>query len=1177
MFWNKVEAGETRKDAQLMRDFVLALPVELTLEQNIDLVREFVARELTATGIVADWAYHDLEGNPHVHLMTSLRPLAEDGFGPKRIPVTGEDGEVLRGADGKIRYQQFTGGLERLHALRAAWADIQNHHLAKHGHDIRVDHRSFEDLGIDAVPGKHRGPAADNMDARGEPSELMTKARHAARENYERYAQDPALVLQKITLQKAVFTRHDIAREIHKTECSREEFQSLFYRVGAHEELVAVAAPAFDAFTGEETSDARFSTRTMVELEHRMLGNIHALASNGGAAVEPGVIEQAFSAFEAKRGFALNEQQRMVVRHLTGASGASALVGYAGAGKSTAIEATRMVLERNGHTVVGGALAGIAADNLRSEAGIESRTLASWEYQWAKGNLLPDAKTVFVMDEAGMVSSRQMESITRTLQDAGAQMIVLGDARQLQPIQAGAAFRAFVDVTGYCELDSVVRQTEPWMREASVAFGSGQGRAGVQAYIDHDKLAWSDTDEDAIATLIADWLPHYQAAADVTIMAHRNKDVIALNTTARDTLKAAGALGEDHAFTSERGARQFAVGDEILFLQNERSLGVFNGSTGQVREASRNRLEVLVEGHADPITIRANEYNAIDHGYARTIHKEQGNTVDRSFVYLSPTMDAQLSYVALSRHREDVSLYAARDGFRTKEELCEMMSRDRLQDSTALYRNTVDHADVVRGFAERRGYASTRALNEFVRANVEFWRARFDRLAAAFARLRPPAQAHDHTQRRSPHVPKVEIGSRSLPEPAPPNIPDRPPEVSLLLQQSMNRLSHNLASERILGRKARMFENAADYELNIATAADELRRFNAGIRVVIPQNRMLEQGADLPSDPSSLMKDVPAGWQPFLQENWDKIFAAQWAEVQATLRPLEQRSPAAIRAEASQGEVAKASKSRTGRVDMVQPKILIEAADSVAPLDPHEIRAAANRELSDGPTRATLEDVAGRVFREPEQAVGKILARYDQDGDGKQLQSEVERRPAMFGDLLGETRLGIANADRRNAVEQTQPLSHYLGEHIEAVSNAETRIGDKDHQRVAAQKKPVPDLSPDAAQFVARLSVAESMTSGPQKEEVMRNLMSDKASIQEVARLHAALSERYGQGERAVRSGVEKDPAVKTRSASDQNAILERATRVVASLPIIRRFQEQVQQKDRGLARDRDIGRGIER
>ena len=145
-FWNAVEANEARVDAQLMREFVLALPNELTVDQNIDLVREFVAQELSAHGIVADWAYHDLAGNPHVHLMTSLRPLTENGFGAKRVPILGEDGAPVRGADGKIRSVQFTGGLERLKEMRAAWAEIQNHHLAKQKAQLQwlLDHRDPE-------------------------------------------------------------------------------------------------------------------------------------------------------------------------------------------------------------------------------------------------------------------------------------------------------------------------------------------------------------------------------------------------------------------------------------------------------------------------------------------------------------------------------------------------------------------------------------------------------------------------------------------------------------------------------------------------------------------------------------------------------------------------------------------------------------------------------------------------------------------------------------------------------------------------------------------------------------------------------------------------------------------------------------------------------------------------
>jgi ATP-dependent exoDNAse (exonuclease V) alpha subunit len=90
-FWNRVEAFEKRADAQLAKEFIIALPVELDREQNIRLMRQFVFEQVLARGQVADWVYHDEPGNPHVHLMTSLRPLTESGFGPKKVAVIGAD------------------------------------------------------------------------------------------------------------------------------------------------------------------------------------------------------------------------------------------------------------------------------------------------------------------------------------------------------------------------------------------------------------------------------------------------------------------------------------------------------------------------------------------------------------------------------------------------------------------------------------------------------------------------------------------------------------------------------------------------------------------------------------------------------------------------------------------------------------------------------------------------------------------------------------------------------------------------------------------------------------------------------------------------------------------------------------------------------------------------------
>lgn len=167
IFWNRVESFENRSDAQFAREMTLALPVELTREENIALVRDFVAENFTAKGIVSDWAYHDIMGNPHAHVMTALRPLSEDGFGPKNTVLLDDDGKPVITKSGKAKYRQFAGGPELIPSLRSSWAQHQNLHLAQNGHDVQVDHRSYKDQGIELEATMHRGPTADGMDKRG--------------------------------------------------------------------------------------------------------------------------------------------------------------------------------------------------------------------------------------------------------------------------------------------------------------------------------------------------------------------------------------------------------------------------------------------------------------------------------------------------------------------------------------------------------------------------------------------------------------------------------------------------------------------------------------------------------------------------------------------------------------------------------------------------------------------------------------------------------------------------------------------------------------------------------------------------------------------------------------------------------------------------------------------------
>ncbi len=110
-FWNRVENFEERLDAQLARDVMLALPIELTSDQNIALVREFVEQHVLANGMVADWVYHNTPGNPHVHLMMTFRPLTVAGFGLKEMKVVSADGTPRRRSNGRIAYRNWVGDL----------------------------------------------------------------------------------------------------------------------------------------------------------------------------------------------------------------------------------------------------------------------------------------------------------------------------------------------------------------------------------------------------------------------------------------------------------------------------------------------------------------------------------------------------------------------------------------------------------------------------------------------------------------------------------------------------------------------------------------------------------------------------------------------------------------------------------------------------------------------------------------------------------------------------------------------------------------------------------------------------------------------------------------------------------------------------------------------------------
>lgn len=703
-FWNKVEAFEKRSDAQLARDLTIALPLELTPEQNIALVRDFVAKHIHAKAMVADWVYHDNPGNPHIHLMTTLRPLTEEGFGSKKVAVNGEDGQPVRTKSGKILYELWAGSTDDFNVLRDGWFERLNHHLALGGIDLKIDGRSYEKQGIELEPTIHLGVGAKAIERKAQEQgvrpelERLELSEERRSENTRRILKNPAIVLDVIMREKSVFDARDVAKILYRYVDDPGLFQQLMARIIQSPEVLRLQRDTIEFSTGEKVS-ARYTTRATIRLEATMARQAIWLSGKETLGVSETVLDATF-----RRHAQLSDEQKTAIERIAGPARIAAVVGRAGAGKTTMMKAAREAWELAGYRVVGGALAGKAAEGLEKEAGIQSRTLASWELRWNRGRDALNDKTVFVMDEAGMVASKQMAGFVDTVVRAGAKIVLVGDPEQLQPIEAGAAFRAIVDRIGYAELETIYRQREDWMRKASLDLARGNVEKALTAYDANVRITGTRLKAEAVERLIGDWNNDYDQTKTALILAHLRRDVRMLNVMAREKLVERGIVGEGHVFKTADGVRQFDVGDQIVFLKNETSLGVKNGMIAHVIEAAPNRI-VAVIGEGDQrrkVIVERRFYSNLDHGYATTIHKSQGATVDRVKVLASLSLDRHLTYVAMTRHREDLQLYYGTRSFAFNGGLATVLSRKNAKETTLDYERGNLYREALR-FAESRG------------------------------------------------------------------------------------------------------------------------------------------------------------------------------------------------------------------------------------------------------------------------------------------------------------------------------------------------------------------------------------------------------------------------------------------------------------------------------------------
>ena len=350
---------------------------------------------------------------------------------------------------------------------------------------------------------------------------------------------------------------------------------------------------------------------------------------------------------------------------------------------------------------------------------------------------------MLVIDEAGMVGTRQMERVLSHAAKAGAKVVLVGDQQQLQAIEAGAAFRAIHERHGGVEISEVRRQLSAWQQDATRHLATGRTGEAIQSYEERGMVHAADTRDAARTALIERWNEEQQASPGHSriILTHTNAEVRELNQMARVKMREAGALGRDSTIETARGERQFASGDRIIFLRNERGLGVKNGTLGTVAMASAQRMAVRTDDGRE-VAFDTKDYAHLDHGYAATIHKAQGMTVDRAHVLSTPGMDSHSAYVAMSRHRDGLALHYGRDDFADQSKLVRTLSRERGKDMAGDYKPE-------QAFAELRGITFRERIIEMVRQVPEKAKSIFGNFRPQSRPLEPvPVLANTQNEQR---------------------------------------------------------------------------------------------------------------------------------------------------------------------------------------------------------------------------------------------------------------------------------------------------------------------------------------------------------------------------------------------------------------------------------------------
>ena len=499
--------------------------------------------------------------------------------------------------------------------------------------------------------------------------------------------------------------------------------------------------------TGTKRGERIWTTLEVVRLEKKALESVYALQARRFRGVSDlklrPILERSYGGSKTILGrsidvatgtsgaFKLDSEQKQAVTYLAkGLESVKLLTGWAGTSKTTVLQATKLALEAEGYTVIGTALSGRAAKSLETKTGIPSDTIRMRQLQLYPGlihrathhlkqviralkgkrtfkreSLRINSRTVLIVDEAGVVGTRDFEMLLTAVKERGGAIIFVGDQWQLPAIERGGMLRSLARRIGGAHLSTIRRQKSMGDRDAVQNALVGRPEEVLRHYMAKNQFHILRTAADAAEQVIRDWDRQggTKDPRNHKLTAQTIDDVAKLNLMAQARRVLRGEVKVNRSLTHQDG--RYFVGDRVRFKQPDRKLGIQTGMAGTIVGVKQNLsgkylqiridsdtesigdvLTSAIKHHAvqfakaalgrktkrwnEPIEIRLTSwdplarrkgtiYDSVQLDYCITTASIQGSDYPNAYSFLSgPMSSRELAYVQTSRHSDRLQLYA---------------------------------------------------------------------------------------------------------------------------------------------------------------------------------------------------------------------------------------------------------------------------------------------------------------------------------------------------------------------------------------------------------------------------------------------------------------------------------------------------------------------------------------